>query len=105
MIPELGQFALGLALCLALVQATLPIAGAATGRRDWMALARPAAVGQFVFVALAFLVLACLCVRWLERSKTGLYFRAIREEPEAASSIGVDVTREGVIGRLLDPRG
>jgi len=58
MIPELGQFALVLALCLALVQATLPIAGAATGRRDWMALARPAAVGQFVFVMLAFLVLA-----------------------------------------------
>ena len=58
MIPELGQFALVLALCLSLVQATLPIAGAATGRRAWMALARPAAVGQFVFVALAFLVLA-----------------------------------------------
>jgi cytochrome c-type biogenesis protein CcmF len=57
MIPELGQFALALALCLALIQATLPLLGAATGRADWMALARPAAAGQFVFVALAFGVL------------------------------------------------
>jgi cytochrome c-type biogenesis protein CcmF len=54
MIPELGQLALALALCLALVQGTVPIVGAALGRADWMALARPAAAGQFVFVAMAF---------------------------------------------------
>jgi cytochrome c-type biogenesis protein CcmF len=54
MIPEFGQLALALALCLALVQATLPLFGAARGRADWMALARPAAAGQFVFVAIAF---------------------------------------------------
>jgi cytochrome c-type biogenesis protein CcmF len=54
MIPEFGQLALALALCLALVQATLPLVGAARGRADWMAMARPAAAGQFVFVAIAF---------------------------------------------------
>ena len=54
MIPEFGQLALALALCLALVQATVPLLGAARGRADWMALARPAAAGQFVFVAIAF---------------------------------------------------
>jgi cytochrome c-type biogenesis protein CcmF len=54
MIPEFGQLALALALCLALVQGTVPIIGAALGRADWMALARPAAAGQFVFVAFAF---------------------------------------------------
>jgi cytochrome c-type biogenesis protein CcmF len=54
MIPELGQFCLILALCLALVQASLPLAGATLGRSEWMALARPAAVGQFVFVMIAF---------------------------------------------------
>ena len=54
MIPEFGQLALALALCLALVQATVPLVGAARGRADWMALARPAAAGQFVFVAIAF---------------------------------------------------
>ena len=57
MIPELGNFALVLALCLALVQAALPLAGAYKGREAWMALARPAAAGQFVFVVLAFGVL------------------------------------------------
>ncbi len=54
MIPEFGQLALALALTLALVQGTLPLMGAARGRADWMALARPAAAGQFVFVSIAF---------------------------------------------------
>ena len=57
MIPEIGQFALVLALCLALVQATLPLLGAWRGRPEWMALARPTAAGQFVFVAIAFGIL------------------------------------------------
>jgi cytochrome c-type biogenesis protein CcmF len=57
MIPELGQFALALALCLAIVQAVLPLAGAARGNGAWMAVARPAAQGQFVFIVIAF---ACL---------------------------------------------
>ncbi len=57
MIPELGQFALALALSLALVQGVMPILGAAKGNSLWMSMARPAARGQFVFVAIAF---ACL---------------------------------------------
>lgn len=57
MIPELGNYALVLALCLALAQAVVPIAGAQLGRRDWMLLARPAAAGQFVFIAVAHIVL------------------------------------------------
>ncbi|HEU0290727.1 MAG TPA: heme lyase CcmF/NrfE family subunit, partial [Burkholderiales bacterium] len=58
MIPELGQFVLVLAWCLALVQCVLPVAGAARGNAAWMAVARPAAQGQFVFVAIAFGCLA-----------------------------------------------
>jgi cytochrome c-type biogenesis protein CcmF len=58
MIPEIGHFALVLALTLALIQGTLPIAGAARGIPAWMALARSAAQGQFVFVATAFGCLA-----------------------------------------------
>jgi cytochrome c-type biogenesis protein CcmF len=54
MIPELGQFALALAFAIAIVQSALPIAGAARGNATWMAVARPAAQGQFVFVAIAF---------------------------------------------------
>jgi cytochrome c-type biogenesis protein CcmF len=58
MIPELGHFALMLALCIALVQGVVPLVGAARNDARLMALARPAAQGQFVFVALAFGCLA-----------------------------------------------
>jgi len=58
MIPELGHFALILALLLALVQGTLPLVGAHQGVREWMALARPVAQGQFVFVVFAWICLA-----------------------------------------------
>ncbi len=54
MIPELGQFALALALAVALVQAFFPIAGAQRGNAAWMALARPAAQAQALLVAFAF---------------------------------------------------
>jgi cytochrome c-type biogenesis protein CcmF len=54
MIPELGNFALILALCLALVQGSLPLFGAWCGNRRWIALARPTAAGQFAFVSFAF---------------------------------------------------
>ncbi|MDP2786535.1 MAG: heme lyase CcmF/NrfE family subunit [Pseudomonadota bacterium] len=58
MIPELGHFALIVALLLALTQAILPLIGAQRGNLTLMAVARPAAQGQFVFVALAFGCLA-----------------------------------------------
>jgi cytochrome c-type biogenesis protein CcmF len=54
MIPELGNFALMVALCLALVQGSLPLLGAWRGDWRWIALARPAAAGQFAFVSFAF---------------------------------------------------
>ncbi|HQR75966.1 MAG TPA: heme lyase CcmF/NrfE family subunit [Burkholderiaceae bacterium] len=57
MVPEIGNFALILALLLATAQAVLPIAGAARGNRTWIAVARPAARGQAFFVTLA---AACL---------------------------------------------
>jgi cytochrome c-type biogenesis protein CcmF len=58
MIPELGHFALIVALCIACVQALVPLLGAQRGDANWMALARPAAHGQLVFVAIAFACLA-----------------------------------------------
>lgn len=58
MIPELGNFALILALLLASIQGTLPIIGAARGIPSWIALARPVVQGQFVFIAIAFFCLA-----------------------------------------------
>jgi cytochrome c-type biogenesis protein CcmF len=56
-IPELGHFALILALAVALVQGSLPMVGAARGNVRWMALAGPAAFLQFALVATAFLAL------------------------------------------------
>jgi cytochrome c-type biogenesis protein CcmF len=53
-IPELGHLCLVLALCLAGAQAFFGLAGPLTNRPAWTAVARPAAVGQFVFVATAF---------------------------------------------------
>src|SRR4030095_3868368 len=54
MVPEVGQFALIIALLLALTQATLPLIGATRGNRTWIAVAAPAGQAQFIFVAIAF---------------------------------------------------
>ncbi len=63
MIPELGHFALILALLLALVQSTLPLIGAQTGNARFLAVARPAARAHFLFVSLAY---ACLVTAFLQ---------------------------------------
>src|SRR5499433_130898 len=54
MIPAIGQFALIIALLLALTQATLPLLGASRGNANWIAVAAPAGQAQFIFVAIAF---------------------------------------------------
>jgi cytochrome c-type biogenesis protein CcmF len=70
MIPELGQFALIVALAIALAQGLLPLIGAARGHAAWIALARPAAQGQFVFVVIAF---ACLTHAFVTNDFSVLY--------------------------------
>jgi len=57
MIAEIGQFALALALVTALIQATIPLIGAAREAPPWMAVARPAAIVQLGLVAIAFAAL------------------------------------------------
>ena len=57
MTPELGNFALILALCLSLVLAIFPLIGSINNTPGWIALARPAAWGQFFFLAMSFAVL------------------------------------------------
>jgi cytochrome c-type biogenesis protein CcmF len=57
MITEIGHFALVLALCVALLQASLPLYGAARGDGLMIAWARPAALAQFLFIAIAFVAL------------------------------------------------
>ena len=54
MIAEIGHFALILAFVLSIVQGTLPLAGAHRASERLMAVAGPAARGQFLFVAISF---------------------------------------------------
>src|SRR3569832_1731961 len=70
MVPEIGHFALIIALCMALVQGTLPLVGAARGIPRWMNLARPVAQGMFVFVAIAF---GCLTYSFIQNDFSVLY--------------------------------
>jgi branched-chain amino acid transport system permease protein len=47
----------------------------------------------YYYVALALLLLALALTRHMERSRTGYYFRAIREDQDAAASLGIPVAR------------
>ena len=64
MIPELGHFALIIALSLVVMQSTVPLVGAATGRHELMAVAIPAVRAQFLFTLLAFV---CLTYAFIEK--------------------------------------
>ncbi len=58
MIPEIGNLALSFALGLALIQFVVPLVGISTNRWRLVLVAKPAAIGQFVFVVIAFAALA-----------------------------------------------
>src|SRR5262245_16300848 len=58
MIPEIGHYALILALAVALAQASVPFVGAARNDTRLLEFARNAALAQFGFVAIAFGCLA-----------------------------------------------
>lgn len=70
MIPELGQFALIVALCLAIAQAVLPLWGAQTNNINMMSVGRSAASGQFIFLLVAFL---CLTYSFIANDFSVLY--------------------------------
>ena len=70
MIPELGHFALWLGLGVALALGVIPMWGAARGRDDFMALARPLAYVLFALVSFAS---ACLMASFLRNDFSVLY--------------------------------
>jgi cytochrome c-type biogenesis protein CcmF len=70
MAPELGIFSLILAFVLSLSQAFFGLMGAWRGKPAWMAVARPAVTGQFVFVGVAF---ACLVYSFVNNDFSVLY--------------------------------
>ncbi len=70
MAPELGIFSLILAFVLSLSQAFFGLTGAWKAKPVWMAVARPAVTGQFVFVVMAF---ACLVYCFVNNDFSVLY--------------------------------
>ena len=58
MLPELGHFALIIALVFACLQGIVPLVGTATGRTQWMVMSRPLSWGQFLFLLISFVALA-----------------------------------------------
>ncbi len=57
MIPEIGHFALILALVLALIQGVVPLIGAQKKISSWVEVAAPAAIGQTLFIVISFICL------------------------------------------------
>ena len=70
MIPEIGHFALVVALVLALIQSFFPLVGAQKGIASWVAIAKPVARLQLAFTALSF---ACLTWSFLQSDFSVLY--------------------------------
>ena len=70
MIPEIGHFALLVALCIAVVQGLVPLAGTTLGVQRWIALARTAALAQFLFLAISY---ACLTWAFVAHDFSVLY--------------------------------
>jgi cytochrome c-type biogenesis protein CcmF len=70
MIPEIGHFALILALSLALCQGVLPLVGAHRNDTALMSVARSATFGQLIFVAVSFV---CLAIAFVNDDFSVLY--------------------------------
>lgn len=70
MLPEIGNYALMLALALSLVQALVPLAGAHRDNGRWMAVARPATLAQMGLTTLA---LGCLVTSFIQNDFSVLY--------------------------------
>ena len=70
MIPEIGLFALILALLVAILQGVVPIIGAARNNHSWISIARPAAFTQLLFVAISY---GCLTAAFLSHDFSVAY--------------------------------
>src|ERR1700674_2168767 len=89
MLPELGHFALILALLLAGLQAFFGIAGPMLGRDRWIAAVTPAVAGQFVMIATA---VGCLVASFVGNDFSVLY---IAENSNSALPMFYRVTAMG----------
>ena len=70
MIPEIGHFALILAMVVALIQGTIPLIGSQRGMPAWIALARPASATLLLLVIIAY---GCLTQAFIVNDFSVLY--------------------------------
>jgi len=69
-LPELGTYSLVLALCLSVLLAVVPLAGASRGNALWMGFGRPLSKGMFLFTLISFL---CLCWAFVDNDFSVVY--------------------------------
>ena len=113
MIPELGQFALILALAVALVQGTLPLIGAARGDARLMALGSTAALTQALLVVVAFAALTqayvtsdfsvANVVATRTRPSAGYKISVVGDHDGSNAPVGADLALFGAAGRCSVP--
>jgi branched-chain amino acid transport system permease protein len=93
--PYFGIATLALSLVVQLALAILPFTGAGEGIvvRGGLPFRRLALEQAFYFFYLILALLTVAAVLWIEHSKFGYGLRAIRDDQDAASSLGVNATR------------
>jgi len=55
----------------------------------------------YYYIALSMAVISTVTVFWMERSHLGYYFRAIKDEPDAAQMVGIDITLYKLVAMVL----
>ncbi len=55
----------------------------------------------YYYIGLGLVSAVAVTVSWLERSRLGYYLRAIKDDPEAARSVGVDIVRYKLVAMGL----
>jgi branched-chain amino acid transport system permease protein len=95
--PYFAIATLGLSAVMAAVISNLPIAGANIG----LILPLTRADAMFYELSLALLVACTLCVVWLSRSRFGMGLIAIREDEDAAGTMGINTTLYKTLALIL----
>ena len=71
------------------------------GGNSWLAFQFEADKRPYYYVILSFLLLAVLITFFLARSKVGYYWQAIREDEDAAASLGVNTLRYKLLAMAI----
>ncbi|MGH7058207.1 MAG: branched-chain amino acid ABC transporter permease, partial [Acetobacteraceae bacterium] len=95
--PYFAIATLGLSAAMAAVISNLPIAGTNIG----LILPLTRADTMFYELSLGLLVACTLCVAWLSRSRFGMGLIAIREDEDAARTMGINTTLYKTLALVL----